>query len=136
MVLTSTFLGSLLFNSIGLQDISTSSLVPFLPLVSPLKRTFAKLNSVWMTAVANHVTFCSLLAIWWPSIHPRKYWPWLTDSEIYMGLLWHRPYYYHHHQSSSSLFHHFTGYLKKYLPWPTRIQGSAGVLIISEILKN
>lgn len=64
MVLTSTFLGSLLFNSIGLQDISTSPLVPFLPLVSPLKRIFAKLNSVWMTAVANHVTFCSLLAIW------------------------------------------------------------------------
>ena len=84
------FSGCLLFNSIGLQDIATSPLVPFLPLVSPLKRTFPKLNSVWMTAVANHLTFCSLLAIWWSSIHPRRYWPSMTDSEIYMGLLWHQ----------------------------------------------
>ena len=128
------FSGKFIINSTGLQDISTSPLVPFLPLVSRLERTFAKLNSVWMTAVANRVTFCSLLAIWWSSIHPQRYWPWLTDSEIYMGLLWHRRYYYHH--QSSSLFPYFTGYLKKYLPWPTRIQGSEGVLIISEISKS
>lgn len=113
-------------NSIKSQDLSTSSPSTFLSSVPAFTTTGAKLNAAWMTTVTNS---CYILC-WQHNGSTFALgdiggsWLWLTDSEIMCvssGLDISS-------RTSSSIiiifsrFPYLTGNLRKYLPWPSRLQ--------------